>query len=129
MASKYVRVAVLGLIAVIALIAVLVSRIVGGAEFADVVHIALAMDHINFLLVSTTLIFAMMSLGLDVSLAADRVIFWGVTIGTTGFAVGLLLQEAVVKRIFTPILGLVLLHGIFTYLRAQPAETREVVEV
>ena len=119
-ARKFVRVAVLGLLAVVTLIAYLISQIVGGAEFTDLFNVAIAMDHINFLLVSTSLIFAMMAKDLDVSETANKVIFWGVTIGTVGFAVGLLAENAVTKRIFTTILGLALLHGIFTYLRAEP---------
>lgn len=119
-ARKFVRVAVLGLLAVVTLIAYLISQVVGGAEFTDLFNVAIAMDHINFLLVSTSLIFAMMAKDLDVSETANKVIFWGVTIGTVGFAVGLLAENADTKRIFTTILGLALLHGIFTYLRAEP---------
>lgn len=118
---KFVRIAVLGLVAVVALIAYLISQILSGVEFADLFGIALAMDHINFLLVSSSLIFAMMARGSAVSETANKVIFWGVTVGTIGFAVGLIAESAITKRIFTPILGLALLHGIFTYLRARPA--------
>lgn len=121
-AERFIRMAILGLIAVVALIAVLISEIIGGAEFTDLFHIAIAMDHINFLLVSTGLIFAMMARGSEVAERANTVIFWGVTVGAVGFAVGIYLEEAVLKRIFTPILGLALLHGIFTYLRA-PSKT------
>lgn len=126
---KFVRVAILGLVAVVALIAYLISQIVAGAEFTDLFGVALAMDHINFLLVSTSLIFAMMARGSEVSEAANKVIFWGVTVGTVGFALGLIMESAVTKRIFTPILGLALLHGIFTYLRADPAEQRQTASV
>lgn len=127
---KFVRIAVFGLVAVVALIAYLISQIVGGADFTDLLNVALAMDHINFLLVSTSLIFAMMSRGSIVSEMANRVIFWGLTIGVVGFAVGLLAESTVTKRIFTPILGLALLHGIFTYLRAEPARAaNEMAEV
>lgn len=125
---KFVRVAVLGLVAVVALIAYLISQIVGGAEFAELFGVALAMDHTNFLLVSTSLIFAMMSRGSIISETANRVIFWGLTIGALGFAVGLIAESDVTKRIFTPILGLALLHGIFTYLRAEPARVAETAD-
>ncbi len=126
---KFVRVAVLGLVAVVVLIAYLITEIVGGAEFTDLLGVALAMDHINFLLVSTSLIFAMMARGSEVSETANRIIFWGLTVGVVGFAVGLLAENAVTKRIFTPILGLALLHGIFTYLRAEPARAMETADV
>ncbi len=126
---KFVRVAILGLVAVVALIAYLISQIVGGAEFTDLFGVAIAMDHINFLLVSTSLIFAMMSRGSVISETSNRIIFWGLTIGVVGFAVGLLAESVWTKRIFTPILGLALLHGIFTYLRAEPAMVRETADV
>lgn len=128
-AGKFVRVAILGLVAVVVLIAYLISQIVGGAEFTDLFGVAIAMDHINFLLVSTSLIFAMMSRGSVISEMANRIIFWGLTIGVVGFAVGLLAENVWTKRIFTPILGLALLHGIFTYLRAEPERVMETAEV
>ena len=128
-ANRFVRVAVLGLLAVVVLIAVLITQIVGGKDFEEVVHIALAFDHVNFLLVSTSLIFAMMSLGSKVTEATNNLVFSGLTVGAAGFVVGLLLQENVMKRIFTPILGLALLYGIYTYLTAAPAEVREGVSV
>jgi hypothetical protein len=120
--DKFVRIAVVGLVVVVALIAYLIAEIIGGADFTELLGVALAMDHINFLLVSTSLIFAMMSKGSEVTERANSIIFWGLTIGVTGFAVGLVTEEAVLKRIFTPVLGLALLHGIFTYLRARPKE-------
>ncbi|MGA7227043.1 MAG: hypothetical protein WBZ40_08285 [Acidimicrobiia bacterium] len=42
------------------------------------------------------------------------------------FAVGLIAESAPIKRVFTPILGLGLLYGIYTYLTAP---TREAVEI
>ncbi|MSQ30477.1 MAG: hypothetical protein EXR64_00390 [Dehalococcoidia bacterium] len=42
----------------------------------------------------------------------DHVIFWGVTIGISGFVAALLLEEAMLKRTFTPILGATLLLAI-----------------
>ncbi|MBI4259165.1 MAG: hypothetical protein HY658_01240 [Actinobacteria bacterium] len=40
---------------------------------------------------------------------ADDVAFFGVNLGVTGFVVGLLLQEAVLKRSFAPIMGVAIL--------------------
>lgn len=56
-----------------------------------------------------------------VSESANRVIYWGANIGVLGFAVGIFTENATLKRIFTPILGLALLFGIFTYLTAKEA--------
>jgi hypothetical protein len=126
---KFVRVPVIGLVIVVGLIAYLISEIVGGTDFTDLVHVALTFDHINFIAVTTNLIFAMMAMGSKVTESANRIIFWGVNIGLVGFAAGLVLQEDSLKRIFTPILGLALLYGIYTYLTAGPAEVEETVSV
>jgi hypothetical protein len=115
---KFVRTAVIGLVAVVAFVAYIVNQFVGGAEFTEVVHVLVAMDHTNFLLVMTSLIFAMMARGSEVSEPAAQVIYWGLVAGAVGFVFGLVLESAPLKRVFTPILGVALLYGIFTYLRA-----------
>ena len=127
--NLFVRTAVVGMIVVVALVVYLISQLSGGAEFEEILPVALAFDHINFIMVVTNLFFAMMAIGSKVSATANKVIFWGVNVGVLGFAVGLITEEAVIKRIFTPILGLALLHGIFTYLRAEPVESHEAVPV
>jgi predicted membrane protein len=119
------RVAVIGLIAGIGLLAYVVSLFVGGAEFEEIAPYLLALDHTNFILVVTNLIFAMMAIGSDVSERANRIIFWGTNIGAVGFVVGLMTESSTLKRIFTPVLGLALLYGIFTYLTAKEAQPVE----
>jgi predicted membrane protein len=123
------RTAVLGLILGIALFAYVVSLFVSGAEFEEIGPWLLAVDHINFIMVMTNLIFAMMATGSVVAETANRFIYWGVNTGVLGFAVGLATENATLKRIFTPILGLSLLYGIYTYLtakEARPVVTEEV---
>lgn len=118
------RTAVLGLIIGVVLFAYVVSLFVSGADFEEIVPWLLAVDHINFIMVMTNLIFAMMAIATAVSEGANRLIFWGVNTGVLGFAVGLFTENATLKRIFTPILGISLLYGIYTYLTAkekQPA--------
>ncbi len=124
----YARLAVVGLISSVALLVVLVSQLVSEAPFRDLVHIFLAYDHNNFLLVMTNIILGMMAATIVVS---DRVNHWviaGVNIGAAGFIIGLLAQSDVLKRIFTPILGVALLWAIWTYVRAAPATERAGVE-
>jgi predicted membrane protein len=75
-------------------------------------------------MVITNLFFAMLVMGSVVPRVANSIIFWGMNIGVLGFAVGLILENDVLKRIFTPILGLALLYGIFTYLMAKPAPSQ-----
>jgi hypothetical protein len=120
------RVSVIGLLVGIGLLAYVVSLFVGGSEFEEIEPWLIALDHVNFILVVTNLIFAMMAVASNVSEAANRVIFWGTNVGISGFVAGLVAENATVKRIFTPILGLALLYGIFTYLTAKDAQPAEV---
>ena len=120
------RVAVIGLVVGIGLLAYVVSLFVGGAEFEEIQHWLIALDHVNFIAVVTNLIFAMMAVASDVTERANRIIFWGTNIGITGFVAGLVSENASLKRIFTPILGLALLFGIYTYLTADDAQPARV---
>lgn len=124
-AGTMVRTSVLGLILGVALLAYVVSLFASGAEFEEITPWLTALDHINFIMVITNLIFAMMAMSSVVSASANRVIYWGANIGVLGFAVGLATESATLKRIFTPILGLALLYGIYTYLTARAAEPAE----
>lgn len=123
--NQFVRTAVVGMIVVVALVIYLISQLSTGATFEEIGHIALAFDHLNFIMVITNLVFAMMIMTSDVSDAVNRFIFWGVNIGVAGFAAGLVAQNSVVKRIFTPILGLTLLYAIWTYTTAGMARLPE----
>ncbi len=120
--NRYVRTPILGLVVVVALIAYLISQIVGGAEFEEFLPVALAMDHVNFLMVMTNLIFGMMVIATRASETAGKIVYWGLNIGVAGFAVGLITENTTIKRIFTPILGVALLYGIWTYITAKPTE-------
>jgi len=124
-----VRTAILGLVVGVALLAYVVSQFVSGAPFEEIAPSLVAMDHINFIMVMTNLIFAMMATASVVSAMANRVIFWGANIGVAGFAVGIFNESATLKRIFTPILGFALLFGIYTYFTARQVDTVETVKV
>jgi predicted membrane protein len=82
----------------------------------------IALDHIMFIGVMTNALFGALAADLHgrTTAVADRILLWGVNIGIAGFAVGLLSQEALPKRIFTPIMGTALLIGIAAYLREVP---------
>jgi hypothetical protein len=123
------RTAVIGLIAGVALFIYVVSLFVSGAEFEEIAPVLLAVDHLNFIMVMTNLIFAMMAVASVVSETANRLIYWGVNVGVVGFAVGLFTENATIKRIFTPIMGVALLYGIYTYLTAREAEPAVMAEV
>jgi hypothetical protein len=119
------RVSVIGLVVGLGLLAYVVSLFVGGEEFEEIVPWLIALDHTNFIVVVTNLIFAMMAMASDVSERANRIIFWGTNVGVAGFIAGLVTESATLKRIFTPILGLALLYGIFTYLTAKEPQRVE----
>jgi len=123
------RTSIIGLILGVALLAYVVSLFVAETPFEEVAPWLVAMDHINFIMVMTNLIFAMMAMASMVSDTANRIIYWGANTGVLGFAVGIFTENATLKRIFTPILGLSLLFGIYTYLtakEARPVVTQEV---
>ena len=89
----------------------------------------LSLDHTIFVGVMTNGILAFAALLWERERPAwiDHVIFWGVTIGISGFVVGLLLDEVLLKRTFTPILGATLLLAIAVHtmgLRANDANAR-----
>lgn len=124
--NRFVRTAVLGLVIVVGFIVYLISQIsTGDKTFEDFLNVAIALDHTNFIMVVTNLIFAMLVLSSRVSETTNRIIYWAVNVGVAGFAVGLVAESAPIKRVFTPILGLGLLYAIYTYLTApalQPSD-------
>ena len=127
-ANQYVRTAIVGMIIVVILVVYLITQLTGGAEFEEILPIALAFDHLNFIMVVTNLVFAMIILSHKVPDGTNRLIFGAINVGVLGFAVGLITESAVVKRIFTPILGLGLLYAIWVYLTAEEAEPAAVEE-
>ena len=78
-----------------------------------------ALDHSMFIGVMTNALFALVYLASDrrraLMPAADHVAFWGMNVGLIGFVVGLMLQEAVLKRLFTPIMGVSILFVMTVY--------------
>jgi hypothetical protein len=118
--NRYVRTPVVGLLIVVGLIAYLISQFIAGAEFEEIAPIAITFDHVNFLMVMTNLFFGMMVLASSVSEKAGRAIYWGLNLGTVGFAIGIISEVQVLKRIFTPLLGVALLYAIWLFWTAEP---------
>lgn len=128
------RTAAVSLIAAVALTGVIVNMFVSGGEdeealFQEILPFLLALDHTTFILVVTNVIFALMAVASIVADGSNRLIYAGTNIGAAGFVVGLLTESAVLKRIFTPILGVTLLYGIWVYLTAKPRQTVPVSEM
>lgn len=125
------RTAMLGLVAAVVLTAMVVQKFVAGGDdeealFAEILPFILALDHTTFILVVTNAIFAVMSATAIITDSANRIVYAGVNIGAIGFVIGLLTESATMKRIFTPILGVALLYGIYLHLTAAPREAADV---
>jgi hypothetical protein len=118
--GPFAPIAVVALIVSVVLLGIVVSRLVGGAEFTDLLPYLLALDHITFVGVMTNLLFGVavaVSGGWKGS-SAQRFVVWGVNLGLVTFAAGLITESPVLKRIGTPLMGIALLFGIWTFFTA-----------
>ena len=122
--GAYPRAAMLFVIAYLSLFTVIVLRITTGHMYFTPatprdLGLLVAFDHVMFIGVMTNVLFGGLASafhGKSWNLV-DRTLLWGTNVGVAGFAVGLLLVEALPKRIFTPIMGTALLVGVGGYLR------------
>lgn len=121
-AGYFPRWSLIHLVIYLALLTVLVSWIMSGdidfnALTESQTGLLLAFDHVMFIGVMTNVLFGVLAISLvsPKTAVANRVLLWGVNIGILGFAVGLITTTPVLKHIFTPIMGLALLHGLSVY--------------
>jgi len=77
--------------------------------------VLIAFDHSMFIGVMTNALFAVNSMSRSFD-GLQRLIVWGFNVGLAGFLFGLASDSAVVKRIFSPVMGVALLVGIYVYL-------------
>ena len=79
----------------------------------------LVLDHLMFIGVMTNAIFALMAVASSARRElwswADGLVLVAVNVGLAGFVAGLLADEAVLKQIFTPIMGIAILFGIAVF--------------
>lgn len=116
--ANFARMSVLFLAVGIGLLVYVVQLFVSGQldpESSENVGVLIAFDHSMFIGVMTNSLFAVVA-GLTGGAAVDRLILWGVNVGLVGFLVGLAAESGILKRISTPIMGVALLVGIYTYL-------------
>jgi hypothetical protein len=118
------RLGMLFLVVYLVLLTVLVSWLVGGSIDFDALTesqegLLLTFDHVMFIGVMTNVLFGVLAVNLapDRTGFANRILMWGVNVGITGFAIGLITTTPALKRVFTPILGVALLAGLAVYLR------------
>jgi hypothetical protein len=122
-AGIYPRLSMVFLVVYLALLTVLVSWLITDSIDFDALTesqagLLLSFDHVMFIGVMTNVILGVLAAGTGSSRTemADRMLLWGVNVGITGFAIGLMTVTPVLKRVFTPILGLALLAGLAVYL-------------
>ena len=130
--GRFPRLALVFLVAYLVLLTVLVSWIIRDvidfdAQTEAQKGLLLAFDHTMFVGVMTMVVFGVLATRLDTprTALANRVLWWGVSIGLTGFAIGLITTTTIPKRIFAPIMGLSLLHALAIYVRELRASTTD----
>lgn len=83
-------------------------------------RLLLALDHVMFIGVLTNALFAQLRVATapraNIAAWADRVVFVMLNVGLAGFWLGLVLDEAWPKRLFTPLMGIGILLGVGVYL-------------
>jgi hypothetical protein len=103
------------LVANIVMFIYLIGRYQG--DFDDVrVGLILALYHMMFIGVLSNSLFAQVrSAAADVKPVAVQVLFWLMNVGLAGFVLGLIADVTILKQIFTPIMGLGILHGVVLF--------------
>jgi hypothetical protein len=96
----------------------LIARFQGDFDLVRV-GLILALDHMMFIGVMSNSLFAQVrAANPQAKATAVRVLFMAMNIGLAGFVVGLLADITILKQLFTPIMGLGILHGITLFLLA-----------
>lgn len=114
--GRHAVMATVALVFVIGLAQYLVIKHKGDLDLAPMHHL-LALDHSQFIGLMTNSIFAMLmaaTIGRRGN-RLDQVVFIAVNVGLVGFVAGLLFDVTLLKRIFTPIMGLGLYLGLAVY--------------
>jgi hypothetical protein len=89
-------------------------------DFDDVrIGLILALDHMMFIGVLSNSLFAQArAASSHVKPTAVRVLFWAMNVGLAGFVLGLIADVTILKQIFTPLMGLGILHGVALFTMA-----------
>ena len=96
----------------------LIARFQGDFDLVRV-GLILALDHMMFIGVMSNSLFAQVRAAAPGAKPAPvKVLFFAMNIGLAGFVLGLLADVTILKQIFTPIMGLGILHGIALFTKA-----------
>jgi hypothetical protein len=115
----FVRMGVVGIAASLGFLLFLVQGVASGRYETDSdipFTLILALDHTNFLGISTNLIFGALAGSLAALSAGSLLaVVAGTNIGLVGFAIGIAGEVTWLKRAFTPVLGVALLAAIVLF--------------
>ena len=118
-AANFGRAAVLGLVVGIGLLVYVVQLVVSGElnpETAEgPIGVLTAFDHAMFIGVMTNALFAAVAARAAVQSITNRILLVSINFGLLLFLIGLVSDEAILKQLGTPILGVALLYAITTY--------------
>lgn len=122
--AVYAKLSVVYLVIGVALLVYVVQLFVSGELNPETgegpVGVLIAFDHAMFLGVMTNALFAGLAIGLAYD-TAQRAVVWGVNVGLAGFLIGLVGDITVMKRIFTPLMGLALIMAVAVFIRPRRA--------
>jgi hypothetical protein len=117
--SIYGRVSIVFLALNLVVLTYLVSQVIAETMDFDALTesqegLLLTLDHLMFIGVMTVALFGVIAkaTGRHLRSMADNIVLWGIVLGITGFAIGLLTVTPAIKRVATPVLGVALLIGI-----------------
>ncbi|HEX6140713.1 MAG TPA: hypothetical protein VF013_09705 [Candidatus Limnocylindria bacterium] len=100
-------------------VVIVVFMSVGGDINRFPLGLLIASDHTTFIGVMANAIFGLLLVATERSAGVSRwlaqVTFWGLNIGLVGFLVGLIAEVAILKQVFTPIMGASILIAIAAF--------------
>ncbi len=124
-AARHYAISAVFLVANVGLITYLIINFISGAygsppDFTKIPSwLIFAMDHAMFIGVMTNGLFGLVFEATSERRGfwpwADHVLFWGMNIGIVGFVTGLAQKSAIIKQVFSPIMGIAILIAIVTY--------------
>lgn len=104
---------------VLIVVVIVVFMSVGGDINRFPLGLLIASDHTTFIGVMANAIFGLLLVATERSAGVSRwlaqVTFWGLNIGLVGFMVGLIADVAILKQVFTPIMGVSILIAIAAF--------------
>ncbi len=121
MSGLYARLAIPWLVGSLVILAYIIRGIITEVwlDFEDIPRgVILAFDHITFLGAIAMVTFGIVSAHAGLARRVELWLVVGINTGLALFILGLLADQAILKRIGTPVLGIALISAIYLYIRA-----------